>query len=79
METEIFLQQFFNEEEAHDMDQMQSFCFDLKVHILHYEVTTSVYVCKYSLISYTFLFPYLPRRNTHLLRGVESVYLSDMF
>lgn len=31
------------------MDQMQPFCFDLKVNILHSEVVTSVYVCKYSL------------------------------
>lgn len=50
METEkaAFLQQSFNKV-AHDMDQMQSFCFDLKVNIFYFEVATSVYVCKYSL------------------------------
>lgn len=30
----------------YDMDLMQPFCFDQKVNILHFEVVTSVYVCK---------------------------------
>lgn len=54
-EKAAFLQQSFNNL-ADDMDQMQLFCFDLKVNILHSEVATSVYVCKYSLCFFSLSF-----------------------
>lgn len=90
METEkaAFLQQSFNKV-AHDMDQMQSFCFDLKVNIFYFEVATSVYVCKYSLCYFflslmfllcSFSLPTPPKKkyihNTLCpLKGENSVYL----
>lgn len=86
-EKAAFLQQSFNNL-AHDMDQMQSFCFDLKVNILHSEVATFVYVCKCSFCLFyvfelcSFSHPTPPKKkythNTPDHSKVRSLYICQI-